>query len=46
MPCGAMIDSVQRHSLNCLIESGLPVSSDHHRADVHIMETCCHRDVN
>ena len=43
MPCGAMIDSVQRHSLNWLIESGLPVSSDHRRAEVHIVETCCHK---
>ena len=43
MLCGAMIDSVQRHSLNWLIESGLPVSLYHCTAEIHIVETCCHK---
>ena len=43
MPCGAMIVSAQRHSLNWLIESGLPVSSYHWTAEIHIVETCCHK---
>ena len=43
MPCGAMIVSAQRHSLNWLIESGLPVSLYHCMAEIHIVETCCHK---
>ena len=43
MPCGAMIVSAQRHSLNWLIESGLRVSSYHCTAEIHNVETCCHK---
>ena len=43
MPCGSMIDSVQRHSLNWLIESGLPLSSYRCTVEIHIVETCCHK---